>query len=77
MNGGDDGLGIFVTNQFFSMGFFQLYDSGVFHNDRIPSFTPPLSGAGGFFIDEGADGIFSGFFDSFRCRTCAPAKNVP
>ena len=77
VGGGADGLGIFATNQFLSMGFFQLYDPDVFHNDRIPSFTPPLSGLGGFFIDEGAGGIFSGFFDSFMCTTCAPATSVP
>jgi hypothetical protein len=59
------------------MGFFQLYEPDVFHNDRIPSTTPPLSGSGGFFIDEGAGGIFSGFFDSFTCTTCAPATSVP
>ena len=57
VGGGADGLGIFATNQFLSMGFFQLYDPDVFHNDRIPSTTPPLSGSGGFFIDEGAGGI--------------------
>jgi hypothetical protein len=74
--GGADGLGIFATNPFLSMGFFQLYDADVFHNDRIPSFSPPL-GIGGFFIDEGARGIFSGFFDSFTCTTCADAKSVP
>lgn len=77
VGGGADGFGIFATNQFLSMGFFQLYDPDVFSNDRIPSITPPLSGAGGFFIDEGAGGIFSGFFDSFTCTTCAPATSVP
>jgi len=75
--GGDDGLGIFATNQFLSMGFFQLYDPDVFHNDSIPVFTPPLSGAHGFFIDEGYGVSFSGFFDSFTCSTCAPASSVP
>jgi len=77
VGGGADGLGIFATNPFLSMGFFQLYDSDVFHNDRIPSFTPPLSGLGGFFIDEGAGQMFSGFFDTFTCTTCADAKSVP
>jgi MYXO-CTERM domain-containing protein len=76
VGGGADGLGIFATNPFLSMGFFQLYDADVFHNDRLASFTPPLSGAGGFFIDEGAGGIFSGWFDSFTCTTCAPATSV-
>jgi hypothetical protein len=77
VGGGDDGLGIFATNPFLSMGFFQLYDPDVFKNSRIPAFTPPLSGAGGFFIDEGAGGIFSGWFQSFTCTTCAPATSVP
>jgi hypothetical protein len=77
VGGGADGLGIFATDQFLSMGFFQLYDPDVFHNTRIPSITPPLSGLGGFFIDEGAGGIFSGWFDSFTCTTCTPATNVP
>jgi hypothetical protein len=77
VGGGADGLGIFATNPFLSMGFFQLYDPDVFRNDRIPSFTPPLSGAQGFFIDEGAGEIFSGWFDSFTCTTCAPATSVP
>jgi hypothetical protein len=39
------------------LGFFQLYDPDVFHNARIPSTTPPLSGLGGFFIDEGAGAL--------------------
>ena len=77
VGGGADGLGIFATDQFLSMGFFQLYDPDVFQNARIPSITPPLSGLGGFFIDEGAGGIFSGWFDSFTCTTCAPATSVP
>jgi hypothetical protein len=76
VGGGADGLGIFATNQFLSMGFFQLYDPYVFHNDQIPSITPPLSGAGGFFIDEGAGNIFSGWFDSFTCTTCASSNSV-
>jgi hypothetical protein len=76
VQGGADGLGIFAVNELFSMGFFQLYDPDVFHNDRIPSITPPLSGAGGFFIDEGAGRIFSGWFDTFTCTTCAPATSV-
>jgi hypothetical protein len=59
------------------MGFFQLYDSDAFHSTRISSINPQLSGAHGFFIDEGAGGMFSGFFDSFACTTCAPAKSVP
>jgi hypothetical protein len=74
---GADGLGIFASNQFLSMGFFQLYDPDVFSNDRIPSFAPPLSGAHGFFIDEGAGGIFSGFFDTFACTTCKSTTSVP
>jgi hypothetical protein len=77
VEGGADGLGIFATNQFLSMGFFQLYDPDVFNTSRIPAFTPPLSGSHGFFIDEGAGVSFSGFFDSFTCTTCAPATNVP
>jgi hypothetical protein len=77
VGGGADGLGIFATDQVLSMGFFQLYDPDVFHNARIPSITPPLSGLGGFFIDEGAGGIFSGWFDTFKCTTCAPATSVP
>jgi PEP-CTERM motif-containing protein len=77
VGGGADGLGIFATNPLLSMGFFQLYDPDVFKNSRIPAFTPPLSGAGGFFIDEGAGGIFSGWFRSFTCTTCAPATSVP
>src|SRR4051794_5226597 len=52
VGGGADGLGIFATDEVLSMGFFQLYDPDVFRNDRIPSITPALSGAGGFFIDE-------------------------
>ena len=74
--GGDDGLGMFATNPFLSMGFFQQYDPDVFNTSRIPAFTPPLSGLGGFFIDEGGGQIFSGFFDSFTCTTCAATTSV-
>ena len=54
---------MFATNQFLSMGFFQQYDPDVFNTSRIPAFTPPLSGLGGFFIDEGGGQIFSGCFE--------------
>jgi hypothetical protein len=82
VGGGADGLGIFASNQFLSMGFFQLYDPAdfpneVFHSDRIPRITPPVSGSGGFFIDEGAGGIFSGWLTAITCTTCAPTNSVP
>jgi hypothetical protein len=77
VGGGADGLGMFATNQYLSMGFFQIYDSDFFHSTRISSINPQVPGVGGFFIDEGAGGIFSGFFDNFACTTCAPAKSVP
>lgn len=78
VEGGADGFGMSATNQSLLMSFFFLYDPGnVFHSDRIPSTVPPLSGAGGFFIDEGNGTSYSGFFDSFTCETCAPATSVP
>ena len=77
VGGGADGLGVFATNQYLSMGFFQLYDPDIFHSTRPSSITPILSGAGGFFIDEGAGGIFSGWFDTFECTTCSPTTKVP
>jgi hypothetical protein len=81
VGGGADGLGIFATDQVLSMGFFWFYDPSdigdVFLNDWIPSTTPPLSGLGGFTIDEGNDISFSGWFDSFNCTTCAPVTSAP
>ena len=69
--GPEQGLTIPGPHQLF------LYGADVFRNDRIPSITPPLSGLGGFFIDQGAGGIFSGWFGNFRCTTCAPTTSVP
>jgi PEP-CTERM motif-containing protein len=75
--GGSDGLGLFAANRFLSMGFFQIYDPDTFHSTRISSINPQEPGVGGFFIDEGYGKSFSGFFDTFACTSCAPAKSVP